>query len=46
MVEEKRRTEKVCGEEEEKLCDEFEAQASIFYESVESQSSVKGETSM
>ena len=46
MVEEKKRIDKVCGEEEEKLCEEFEAQASVFCESVESQSSVKGETSL
>ena len=34
MVEEKRRIEQVCGEEEEKLYEEFEAQASVFIESV------------
>ena len=34
-VEEKRRAKKVCGEEEEKICEEFEDQASLFCESVE-----------
>ena len=38
--------EEKCEEEEEKLCEEFEAQASVFCKSVESRSSVKGETSL
>ena len=42
----KKYREEKCKEEEEKHCEEFEAQASLFCESVESQSSVKGETSL
>ena len=38
--------EEKCIEEEEKLCEEFEAQASVFCESVESRSCVKGKTSL
>ena len=37
--------EEKCGEEEEKLYEEFESQASLFCESVERRSYVKGETS-
>ena len=40
------REEEKCREQEEKICEEFEAQAFVFCESVESQRSVKGETSL
>ena len=34
------------NEKEEKLCEEFRSSSSVFLESVESRSSVKGETSL
>ena len=41
---EEKRSVKCAKKKKEKLCEEFKVQASVFCESVESQSSVKGET--